>query len=110
MPTIEGQAFSYGYNNCSVPIKCNEVPSERYKEFSRIKNCKTTRCVSVGGANYYDSGGLICDSLNGSARERQCQSEPCGAGDDCMIDAQVVTRTYEVDYEVDMASEQLAAA
>jgi len=100
MGTIEGSAFSYGYNNCSVPIKCSEVPSEKYKEFSRIKNCQTTRCVSIGTSYYYGGAGIVCDAINGAVRERECQSEPCGADDDCMIDAHVIEKTYEVDYEV----------
>lgn len=105
--TIENQAFSgYGYSYCYTPMKCSEVPGELYNEFSRIKNCSTRRCVNVGSTYWYSGYGygygssLVCDALNGRIRERECVSEDCGADDDCMLHAQLVTKTYEVDYEI----------
>ncbi len=93
--------YNYGYE----PIKCSEVPGERYNEFTRIAGCQESRCISFSWYSsynwgyYYGSWGAVCDALNGERDKHQnCRSEPCD--ETCSLEADIIQRTYSVEYEV----------
>lgn len=95
-----GYYGSYGYRS----IKCAEVPTERFNEFSRVAGCQERRCVSMSWySGYYYGGyndwGHVCSALNGE-RDKHDNCRSSGCDESCKLEASFIEKSYEVDYEI----------